>query len=78
MKNIPTLYEWAGDMETFEKLFETFYGKVLKDDLLGEVFQNMSPEHIKLVTHFVAEVFGGAKLYTTEDGKSHSKMIGVI
>ena len=76
MKNIPTLYEWAGDIRTFDELFETFYDKVLKDDLLGEVFKNMSGDHIKLVTHFVAEVFGGEKLYTTEDNRSHSKMIG--
>lgn len=76
MKNIPTLYEWTGNMETFETLFSTFYDKVLKDDLLGDVFKNMSAEHIRHVSHFVAEVFGGDKLYTTEDGGSHAKMIG--
>ena len=76
MKNIPTLYEWAGDMKTFETLFAKFYDKVLKDDLLGEVFKNMSPEHITQVSHFVAEVFGGDKLYTREDKGSHSVMIG--
>jgi hemoglobin len=73
---IPTLYEWAGDMATFEDLFTSFYDKVLKDDLLGEVFKNMSPEHIKHVSHFVAEVFGGPALYTTEDNGSHAIMIG--
>ena len=76
MKNIPTLYAWAGDMETFEILFTKFYNKVLKDELLGEVFRDMSPDHIKHVAHFVAEVFGGDKLYTTEDGGSHAEMIG--
>ena len=76
MKNIPTLYEWAGDMQTFEQLFQLFYDKVLADDLLGEVFKNMSPDHRRHVAHFVAEVFGGEKLYTTEDGGSHAKMVG--
>lgn len=76
MKKIPTLFEWAGDMKTFEGLFATFYDKVLRDDLLGEVFKNMSPEHVKHVSHFVAEVFGGDKLYTTVDNGSHSVMIG--
>ena len=76
MKNVPTLYEWMGDMETFETLFTKFYGKVLKDELLGDLFKNMSPEHVKHVAHFVAEVFGGDKLYTGEDGGSHAKMIG--
>lgn len=36
----------------------------------------MSPDHIRQVSHFVAEVFGGPKLYTAEDGGSHAKMIG--
>ena len=76
MNKIPTLYEWAGDVQTFETLFSVFYDKVLKDDLLGVVFKNMSPNHIKHVAHFVAEVFGGPKLYTTEDGGSHASMIG--
>lgn len=76
MKNIPTLYEWTGDMQTFETLFKTFYEKVLKDNLLGEVFKNISPEHVKHVSHFVAEVFGGPTLYTTQDGGSHAIMVG--
>lgn len=76
MKNIPTLYEWAGDMDTFDTLFSKFYEKVLNDELLGEVFKNMSPEHVNHVAHFVAEVFGGEKLYTSDDDGSHAKMIG--
>jgi hemoglobin len=76
MKKIPTLYEWAGDMSTFETLFGKFYDKVLKDDLLGEIFKNMSAQHVEHVAHFVAEVFGGDQLYTTADHGSHSKMIG--
>ncbi|MGH9947160.1 MAG: group II truncated hemoglobin [Pyrinomonadaceae bacterium] len=76
MKNVPTLFEWAGDLETFENLFEKFYAKILRDDLLGEVFKDMSPEHIRRVSHFVAEVFGGPTLYTGQDGGSHARMIG--
>lgn len=76
MKTLPTLYEWAGDMPTFETLFRRFYEQVLQDEELGPLFRNMSPEHVKHVAHFVAEVFGGSKLYTTEDGGSHAAMIG--
>ena len=76
MKNIPTLYEWAGDMQTFESLFSKFYDKVLKDELLGDVFKDMSADHVQHVAHFVAEVFGGAALYSTQDGGSHAQMIG--
>lgn len=56
--------------------FRDFVCKVLRDGLLGEVFKNMSPEHVQHVSHFVAEVFGGDKLYTTQDNGSHSGMIG--
>lgn len=76
MKKIPTLFEWAGDLETFDTLFTKFYDKVLNDDLLKDIFKTMSPDHVKHVSHFVAEVFGGDKLYTIEDGGSHAIMIG--
>lgn len=76
MHHTPTLYEWAGDMATFERLFAAFYEKVLQDPLLGEVFRGMSPDHQQHVAHFVAEVFGGEKLYTTADGGSHAHMVG--
>jgi hemoglobin len=76
MKKNPTLYEWAGDMATFEHLFGAFYKKVLRDALLGPVFKSMSPDHIQHVAHFVAEVFGGDKLYTQQDGGSHAAMVG--
>jgi hemoglobin len=74
MNNIPTLYEWAGNMEAFEQLTKTFYKKVLSDDLLEPVFRHMSPEHQKHVAHFIAEVFGGPETYSTSEG-SHYKMI---
>lgn len=35
MNQIPTLYEWAGDIKTFETLFTKFYDKVLKDDFIN-------------------------------------------
>jgi hemoglobin len=76
MKKIPTLYEWAGGIEAFEALFKKFYEKVTHDELLGEVFKNMSSEHVRHVAHFVAEVFGGGKFYTAQDGGSHAQMIG--
>lgn len=76
MTTIPTLVEWAGGAQTFDNLFARFYDKVLKDDLLGDVFSKMSPDHVARVSHFVAEVFGGEKQYTKQDGGSHAHMIG--
>ena len=72
--NIPTLYEWAGGMETFERLTDVFYKRVLQDELLEPIFKHMSPEHHLHVAHFIAEVFGGPSIYSTEEG-NHFKMI---
>ena len=74
-KAIPTLFDWAGGMPVFETLFDRFYDKVLADPLLEPVFRHMSPEHRAHVAHFVAEVLGGPKLYSEQDGGSHFKMI---
>jgi hemoglobin len=75
MTTTPTLYEWAGGQEVFEKLTDLFYKKVLQDPLLNPVFKNMSPEHSKHVAHFIGEVFGGSPVYTKEDGGSHADMV---
>ena len=73
-KNIPTLYEWAGSMPVFEKLMSSFYKKVLLDDTLEPIFKHMSADHQLHVAHFIAEVFGGPKMYSSQEG-SHFKMI---
>jgi len=72
--NIPTLYEWAGGMETFVTLFDRFYDKVLADEILEPVFKHTSAQHRLHVAHFVAEVLGGPKVYSESEG-SHFEMI---
>ena len=74
MAAIPTLYEWAGGMPVFERLTDVFYKKVLQDALLEPVFKHMSPQHQLHVAHFIAEVFGGPKTYSSGEG-SHFQMI---
>ena len=71
---VPSLFEWAGGMPVFEKLFDQFYDKVLTDDILEPVFKHMSPQHRVHVAHFVAEVLGGPKVYSKSEG-SHFQMI---
>jgi hemoglobin len=66
--DVPTLYEWAGGSEAFERLTEVFYGKVREDDLLEPVFRHMDPGHPRHVAAWLAEVFGGPKRYTEERG----------
>jgi len=74
-RKIPTLYEWLGGKEKLETLTKLFYDKVLQDDLLAPVFENMSPGHAKHVAHFIGEVFGGPQLYTQGDNGSHAHMV---
>ena len=73
-KKIPTLYEWAGGMPVFERLTDIFYAKVLQDPLLEPVFKHMAPKHQLHVAHFIAEVFGGPEIYSTDEG-NHFHMI---
>jgi hemoglobin len=73
-KTVPSLFEWAGGMPVFTTLFDRFYDKVLADDILEPVFKHMSPQHRQHVAHFVAEVFGGPRLYSEAEG-SHFTMI---
>jgi hemoglobin len=63
--NVPTLYEWSGGQERIEALFKKFYEHVRTDSLLGPVFADMPEEHFQTVAHFVSEVLGGPKLYTS-------------
>lgn len=76
MKNVPTLYEWAGGAERIEELFRVFYEKVRKDEILAPVFAGMPREHFEVVGHFVAEVLGGPKLYSGDGKHSHATMVG--
>ncbi len=66
--NAPTLYEWAGGSEAFERLTAAFYEKVKQDDLLEPVFRGMEAGHPHNVAVWLAEVFGGPPLYTAEHG----------
>jgi hemoglobin len=67
-EDTPTLYDWAGGTEAFERLTETFYGKVREDEVLEPVFRHMDRAHPKHVAAWLAEVFGGPKRYTEERG----------
>jgi hemoglobin len=64
----PTLYEWAGGTEAFERLTQAFYDKVRQDDLLEPVFRGMDEHHPAKVAMWLAEVFGGPPRYTEERG----------
>jgi hemoglobin len=71
---VPTLYEWIGGMETLEALTRDFYARVRRDDLIGPIFATMDADHPAHVAAFLAEVFGGPKLYSEGHG-GHPSMI---
>ena len=75
MEKVPTLSEWMGGYPRMEELMTKFYEKVLRDELVGPLFRNMSAEHVRHVAQFVTEVFQGPALYTTERRGSHALMI---
>ena len=64
----PTLFEWAGGMPAFERLTDILYTRVEEEPLLASLFAGASPQHRAQVAHFIAEVFGGPKLYSQDKG----------
>jgi hemoglobin len=65
----PTLYEWAGGRDAFDRLINAFYDRVERDDLLSPFFPGgVHEEHRRNVTTWWCEVFGGPKQYTDELG----------
>ncbi|MBC6459889.1 group II truncated hemoglobin [Actinomadura sp. HBU206391] len=69
--SVPTLFEWAGGAETFERLTEAFYRRVLEDDVVGPLFAGMDHDHPKYVAMWLGEVFGGPGRYTEQRGGYH-------
>jgi hemoglobin len=58
----------------FARLMARFYDRVQVDTFLAPLFAHMDPEHAAYVAQFVAEVFGGPKVYSAEHG-GHAHMI---
>lgn len=71
---VPSLADWAGGGAMLKALTIAFYEKVPHEPLLAPVFRNMDRYHAERVADFIAEVFGGAPLYSDEGG-SHIGMI---
>ena len=72
----PTLFEWAGGAEAFERLIDAFYDRVEDDELLAPLFGGeVSDEHRRNVVAWWSEVFGGPARYTEELG-GYDRMVG--
>jgi hemoglobin len=77
----PTLYEWAGGAEAFDRMINAFYDRVEQDDQLSVFFPDgVHEEHRHNVAAWWSEVFGGPSMYTEQLGgyeRMLSKHIGL-
>ncbi|MGZ4553906.1 MAG: group II truncated hemoglobin [Mycobacteriaceae bacterium] len=64
----PTLFDWAGGMDAFDRLTDAFYRRVHGDPLLAPVFAHVGEGHAHNVAVWLAEVFGGPPAYTDRHG----------
>jgi hemoglobin len=71
---VPTLYEWIGGIEALEALTQEFYRRVRRDSEIGPIFAGMNDNHPTHVAAFLAEVFGGPDIYSSQHG-GHPEMI---
>jgi hemoglobin len=69
----PTIFEWGGGRDAFERWLNQFYDLVEQDDLVGPVFGGSAgAEHRANVTTWWCEVMGGPGEYTeTHGGYEH-------
>ena len=65
----PSLYEWAGGREAFDRMINAFYDRVERDELLSGFFPGgVHEEHRRNVAMWWSEVFGGPARYTEQLG----------
>jgi hemoglobin len=68
-ENFPTIFEWAGGRDAFERWLGRFYDLVEVDELLGPVFGGIvSEQHRRDVVTWWSEVMGGPAEYTAALG----------
>ena len=69
MAEYPTLYEWAGGRDAFDRMINAFYDRVERDELLSPLFPGgVRGEHRRNVAIWWSEVFGGPAAYTEQVG----------
>jgi hemoglobin len=69
MAEYPTLYEWAGGREAFDRMINAFYDRVERDELLSPIFPGgVHADHRRNVATWWCEVFGGPAVYTEQLG----------
>jgi hemoglobin len=71
----PTIYEWAGGAEAFERWLNAFYDLVEADELIAPLFGGkVGAEHRDHVVAWWVEVMGGPARYDSELGGYESML----
>ncbi len=69
MADDPTLFEWAGGGDAFNRMIDSFYNRVEQDELLSGFFPGgVHEDHRRHVAAWWTEVFGGPAAYTEQLG----------
>lgn len=55
-----SLYDAVGGTDGLRRLSDSFYERVLADEVLAPVFATFTPDHVEHVAVWLGEVFGGA------------------
>ena len=72
----PTIYDWGGGRDAFERWLGRFYDLVEQDELLGPLFGGrVGEEHRRNATTWWCEVMGGPAEYTENHG-GYEHMLG--
>jgi hemoglobin len=67
-----SLYAAVGGLPALRRLGESFYRRVLADELLAPVFVGFEQRHVEHVAVWLAEVFGGKPDYSERLGGHHA------
>src|SRR5258708_36995648 len=69
MADYPTLFEWAGGRDAFDRMINAFYDRVEQDELLSPFFPGgVHADHRRNVAMWWGEVFGGPAEYSEQLG----------
>jgi len=72
----PSIYEWGGGREAFERWLNTFYDLVEQEPLIAPLFGGtVTAQHREHVTTWWCEVMGGPAAYTERLG-GYERMLG--
>jgi hemoglobin len=65
----PSLFEWAGGRDAFDRMINAFYDRVERDELLSSFFPGgVHADQRRKVAAWWSEVFGGPVEYTEQLG----------